>query len=78
MSIGIPAPLNLETKVARGDAVERGLCLDCVYSRRVEGKEQSYYLCERSLTDPSFPKYPRLPVLRCSGHVQKSGRMKER
>jgi hypothetical protein len=27
-----------------------------------------FYLCERSLTDPAYPKYPRLPVLECAGY----------
>jgi len=48
-----------------------GLCLNCEYAKHVEGKESRvYFLCERSLTDPSFPKYPRLPVLRCTGYVK--------
>ena len=65
--MGIRAPVNLEMKVAKDDAVDAGLCPDCVYSKRIEGKGQSHYvLCERSFTDPSFPKYPRLPVLRYS------------
>jgi len=63
--------------VARDDdAAERGLCFDCVYSKRIEGRRQSYYLCERSFDDATFPKYPRLPVLECSGHV--SGPKKKR
>ena len=77
MSIGIRAPLNLEMKVARDDVLEIGLCLDCVYSKRIDGKTQTYYLCERSFTDPNFPKYPRLPVRQCSGYEQKGMRMKE-
>ena len=28
----------------------------------------TFYLCERSATDPQFPKYPRLPVLHCAGY----------
>jgi hypothetical protein len=24
-------------------------------------------MCERSKTDPAYPKYPRLPVLECAG-----------
>lgn len=24
-------------------------------------------MCERSKTDPSYPKYPRIPVLTCAG-----------
>jgi hypothetical protein len=27
-----------------------------------------FYLCERSATDARYPKYPRLPVLRCLGY----------
>jgi hypothetical protein len=50
-----------------------GLCLNCEHAKRVEAKEDAgYFLCERSLTDPTFPKYPRLPVLRCSGYVKGS------
>ena len=31
-------------------------------------RQSKFYLCERSATDPSFPKYPRLPVLQCGGY----------
>jgi hypothetical protein len=27
----------------------------------------SFSLCERSRSDPAFPRYPRLPVLECAG-----------
>jgi len=27
-----------------------------------------FLLCERSFTDATFPKYPRLPVLECRGY----------
>ena len=30
-----------------------------------------FLLCERALTDPTFPKYPRLPVLECRGYERK-------
>jgi len=51
------------------EASRAGLCLHCLYGRSVAGKnEVTYYLCERSFTDPSFRKYPALPVLRCSGY----------
>jgi hypothetical protein len=26
-----------------------------------------FYLCRRSADDPSFPRYPRLPVVACRG-----------
>jgi len=45
-----------------------GLCERCVNVKIVESARGSrFYLCQLSATDPRFPKYPRLPVLRCSG-----------
>jgi len=49
-----------------------GLCADCRFMRQMESARGSkFYLCERSATDPTFPKYPRLPVLQCKGCEQK-------
>jgi hypothetical protein len=46
-----------------------GLCADCQFKRQIESDRGSiFYFCERSKTDPKFPKYPRLPVLQCSGY----------
>jgi len=46
-----------------------GLCADCRHMRKMESDRGStFYLCQLSATDPSFPKYPRLPVLRCPGY----------
>lgn len=28
----------------------------------------TFYLCERSLSDPDFPKYPRIPVIECRSY----------
>jgi hypothetical protein len=44
-----------------------GLCARCLHCRIVQTPRSSFYLCGRSFTDPDFPKYPRLPVLRCVG-----------
>jgi len=45
-----------------------GLCATCRYSRRIETARGSVFrLCERSTSDPRFPRYPALPVLRCDG-----------
>jgi hypothetical protein len=47
---------------------DAGLCDDCVHQRLVRNTRGSEFsLCERSRTDPSFPRYPRLPVLKCRG-----------
>jgi len=46
-----------------------GLCLSCAFARRMTSDRGSlFFLCERSRTDPAFPKYPRLPVLECPGY----------
>ena len=54
-----------------------GLCADCRLARIIQSDRGStFYLCQQSLTDPSFPKYPRLPVLSCSAYrapSEKSG-----
>jgi hypothetical protein len=53
------------------DRKQASLCADCVHARRVESARGSiFFLCELSLTDPSFPKYPRLPVLSCRGYTK--------
>jgi GrpB-like predicted nucleotidyltransferase (UPF0157 family) len=47
-----------------------GLCANCLHARRIESARGSvFFLCELSLTDPRFPKYPRLPVISCSGYA---------
>jgi len=49
-----------------------GLCADCIHSRHIESAHGSVFiLCELSLTEPNFPKYPRLPVLSCGGYKKK-------
>ena len=45
-----------------------GLCDTCRHQRLVPNTRGSVFsLCERSREDPDFPRYPRLPVLRCPG-----------
>ena len=44
-----------------------GLCRDCRHAREVPTAGTRYWLCRRSATDPSFPKYPRLPMRACRG-----------
>jgi len=36
--------------------------------RKVPAPRSTFLMCERSLTDPSYPRYPRLPVLKCRGY----------
>jgi hypothetical protein len=37
------------------------------------GRGSEFSLCERSKSDPSFPKYPRVPVLECRGFERRTG-----
>jgi hypothetical protein len=51
------------------EEIPAGLCAACVYRSYVTNARGSkFLLCRRSVSDPSFPKYPRLPVLSCSGY----------
>jgi hypothetical protein len=46
-----------------------GLCATCRYAQRIaSSKGSEFLLCDLSKSDPRFPKYPRLPVLSCSGY----------
>ncbi|MCY0987098.1 hypothetical protein OV203_08185 [Nannocystis sp. ILAH1] len=47
-----------------------GLCARCVSGRRIDSaKGSTFWRCAEHDRDPSWPKYPRLPVLRCSRFV---------
>ncbi len=51
-----------------------GLCLKCRWSRvAVSDRGSEFRLCRKSAEDPRFPKYPRLPVLRCAGFDELRG-----
>ena len=44
-----------------------GLCAGCRHARQVSTPRSRFWLCERSLEDASYDRYPRLPVLACRG-----------
>jgi hypothetical protein len=45
-----------------------GLCGACRHSRVIHtARGSTFRLCERSTSDPRFPRYPVLPVVRCTG-----------
>jgi hypothetical protein len=57
----MPAAEEAERKQA-------GLCADCVNAQKIRSdRGTQFILCRLSSTDPNFPKYPRLPVLKCAG-----------
>ncbi|HEV2060217.1 MAG TPA: hypothetical protein VGR11_12740 [Solirubrobacteraceae bacterium] len=45
-----------------------GLCDSCRHQQVVRTKRSSFSLCRRWKEDDRYPRYPRLPVLRCRGH----------
>jgi hypothetical protein len=63
-----PLPPRLTDVVYSPDP---GLCGSCANSRTVETRTSRFYLCRLSSVDPRFPKYPRIPVLRCVGFTPK-------
>jgi len=52
------------------DDVRRwGLCASCTQHVVIANDRGSRFVqCARSRTDPSFPRYPRLPVEACRGY----------
>ena len=61
-----------EKNTSASSKPDEGLCATCLHVRVVESERSSrFLLCGLSETDPQFPKYPRLPVLSCSGYQKK-------
>jgi hypothetical protein len=55
---------------SRAEEQDAGLCARCVHAQIIRSDRGSrFYLCRLSAVDPRYPKYPRLPVLECAGHV---------
>ena len=53
-------------------SVPPGLCGGCRHSRRIETRNGAVFrLCERSTSDPAYPRYPALPVRNCPGFVER-------
>ena len=58
---------------SKDGASKAGLCADCQHMRLITSDRGStFYFCQRSQSDASFPKYPRLPVIQCRGYEPKS------
>jgi hypothetical protein len=46
-----------------------GLCATCAHVKVIANRRGStFYRCQLAEVDPRFEKYPRLPVLRCTGY----------
>jgi hypothetical protein len=50
-----------------------GLCASCEHQKLVtSGRGSTFSLCRIGLKDPDWPKYPPMPVLRCSRYRVRS------
>ena len=59
----------MPTQMSTTPANPAGLCSTCAHVRAITSDRGSaFLLCQLSLTDKQFPKYPRLPVLTCPGY----------
>ena len=45
-----------------------GLCATCRHAVVLASRSSVYLRCGMAELDPSFPRYPRLPVLACRGY----------
>lgn len=54
-------------------AVEAGLCAACVHLRLLASPRSVFVRCGLAASDPAFPRYPALPVVRCAGFRQAPG-----
>jgi hypothetical protein len=47
-----------------------GLCATCVHLSLLASPRSVFVRCGLAATDPAFPRYPALPVVRCAGYRQ--------
>jgi hypothetical protein len=60
--------ITQKQKQTQEQSENAGLCVSCIHSRKITSARDSvFFLCQLGFTDDRFPKYPRLPVLTCSG-----------
>lgn len=69
--------MNDRNREEQVHASDPGLCGRCEHMQHVtSARGSTFYLCRLSFSDSRFARYPRLPVLACSGFTPAS-RQKE-
>ena len=59
--------------------IAAGLCAGCRHARLNQTRRGPVYLrCQLASVDASYPRYPRLPVLRCAGYAPAEDRAEDR
>ncbi|MFP3941891.1 MAG: hypothetical protein ACOC7L_02650 [Acidobacteriota bacterium] len=66
-----PSAEDLAALEAAG--VRPGLCATCRNARVLASRSSLFLRCAVAEVDPAFPRYPRLPVLECSGYSRRGG-----
>ena len=64
-----PPSGGLPRRSSEGAQTGAGLCASCVHARVItSARGSAFSLCQRSATDPEFPRYPALPMRTCRGY----------
>jgi hypothetical protein len=56
-----------------GLSADPGLCARCRHLELLSSPRSTFVRCGLAESDPSFPRYPRLPVLHCAGFAPGAG-----
>ena len=56
---------------SKGMTMAETLCQSCRNVREIRTARSRFLLCELSVTDADYPKYPPQPVVRCDGFQPK-------
>jgi hypothetical protein len=54
------------------------LCESCKHLREVRTARSRFLLCQLSVTNPAYPKYPPQPVVRCEGYQSRDEAISDR
>jgi len=57
-----------ERRLLAGSTAPAGLCATCEHLRVLASARSVFARCGLAETDPRFPRYPALPVVRCLGY----------
>lgn len=64
---------DARTKQPAGAIIRAGLCETCKHATPVpSSKGSTFVLCDLSMTDASFARYPPLPMIQCGGFAGKA------
>jgi hypothetical protein len=69
-SIGRPPTAEDLARLAR-EGAPAGLCETCRHARVLASRASLFLRCGLAESDPSLPRYPRLPVVACRGYERK-------